>query len=232
MTMGLILLAVMAVALLFDTGRHAFRGIGIPVWMALLTIIAFAIGISVPYITIGDNFVMSVGGFVIPIIAMVVLLVILIRKNSVLRGVASMLAVVSATTVILLVMPTDSTWLAVLTSVVIGLIAGALGYIVGRSNTAAIFAVTGGISVGNVVYAFIYYFAWGGSVFTLGQPIVYNAIFVGAIFALALCTLTVMAGKFMDDGRFRSRASSFESSRDFGYEDHVGEDDDFTDDLF
>ena len=231
MTMGLILLAIMAVTLLFDVGRHAFRGIGIPVWMAFLTIVAFAIGISVPNITIGTEFTMNVGGFGISIIAMFVLLVILVRKNAVLRGVSAMLAVVASTTIILLLMPTDSTWLAVLTAVVIGVVAGALGYVIGKSETASIFAVTGGVSVGNIAYAFVSYFAWGGDVFTLGQSIVYNGIFVGAIFALALCTLTVLAGKMMDDGRFRTRASSFESSKDNGYED-VSDEDDFTDDLF
>ena len=231
MTMGLILLAIMAVTLLFDVGRHTFHGIGIPVWMAFLTIVAFAIGISVPNITIGTEFTMNVGGFGIPIIAMFVLLVILVRKNAVLRGVSAMLAVVASTTIILLLMPTDSTWLAVLTAVVIGVVAGALGYVIGKSETASIFAVTGGVSVGNIAYAFVSYFAWGSDVFTLGQSIVYNGIFVGAIFALALCTLTVLAGKMMDDGRFRTRASSFESSKDNGYED-VSDEDDFTDDLF
>lgn len=231
MTLGLILLAIMAVTLLFDVGRHAFRGIGIPVWMALLTIVAFAIGISVPNITFGTEFTMNVGGFGIPIIAMFVLLGILIKNNAVLRGVAAMLAVVASTTVILLLMPTDSTWLAVLTSVAIGVVAGALGYVIGRSETASIFAVTGGVAVGNIVYAFVNYFAWGADVFTLGQSIVYNGLFIGAIFALALCTLTVLAGRMMDDGRFRTRASSFESSKDNGYEE-ISDEDDFTDDLF
>ena len=235
MTMGLILLGIMMLALFFEVGRSAFRGLGLSTIGAFMVILAFAIGIIVPSISFGGVFYMNVGGFILPILAMFVLLVVLIRNNAVLRGVAAMLSVVAATVGLLLIMPVNNTGMIVLTSFVLGLISGALAFIIGRTRVASLFAVTGGIAVGDVIFCMLDYFVITGGAFTLGRVVVYNSIFVAALFALCLAEIVVMTGKAMGEERTNKRNLNFEATEDRAFKSKLSDDDDydrFDDELF
>jgi len=222
MTMGLILLGIMMLALFFEVGRSAFRGLGLSTIGAFMVILAFAIGIIVPSISFGGVFYMNVGGFILPILAMFVLLVVLIRNNA-------------ATVGLLLIMPVNNTGMIVLTSFVLGLISGALAFIIGRTRVASLFAVTGGIAVGDVIFCLLDYFVITGGAFTLGRVVVYNSIFVAALFALCLAEIVVMTGKAMGEERTNKRNLNFEASEDRAFKSKSSDDDDydrFDDELF
>ena len=166
---------------------------------------------------------------------MFVLLVVLIRNNAVLRGVAAMLSVVAATVGLLLIMPVNNTGMIVLTSFVLGLISGALAFIIGRTRVASLFAVTGGIAVGDVIFCLLDYFVITGGAFTLGRVVVYNSIFVAALFALCLAEIVVMTGKAMGEERTNKRNLNFEASEDRAFKSKLSDDDDydrFDDELF
>ncbi len=219
MTMGLILLAVMAIALFLISGRRSFTSMGVPAWIAFIAIAALAIGIIVPSISVGTEFTMSVGGFIVPSIIMFALLAVLIVRGGVLRGVASMLAVTAVTTALLLIMPTYNTGYEILTVFVVGLVAGAVAYMVSRTPSASLFGVVGGLVLGNVIVTMMEYFTGNMAVFMLGQSVIYNAIFVGIIFAFCLAEIAVMAVKMMgEENRHSRRSSSFEAGEDSSFD--------------
>ncbi len=229
MTMGLILLAVMAIALFLISGRRSFTSTGVPAWMAFIAIAAFAIGIIVPNIWVGESFSMNVGGFIVPSVIMFALLAVLISRGGLLRGVASMLAVTAVTTALLLIMPTYTTGYEILTVFVVGLVAGAVAYMVSRTPSSALFGVVGGLVLGNVIVTMMEYFNGNAEVFVLGQSVIYNAMFVGVIFAFCLAEIAVMAVKMMnEENRHTTRSSSYEAGKDNNFD--RDDDDDY--DLF
>lgn len=235
MTMGLILLGIMMLVLFFGFGRNAFKGLGLSPWAAFLVILAFAIGIIVPAIPFSRVFSMNVGGFILPVLAMAALLVVLVRQNAVMRGIAAMLAVVAVTTGLLLVMPMGNTGMRILTAFTIGLVSGALAFIIGRTRAASIFAVTGGIAVGDLIFCLLDYFVINGLAFELGRAVVYNSIFIAAIFALCLAEAAVMAGRAMGEKRTEKRKLNFEVSEEHSFDESVAEEDEFDsfdDELF
>lgn len=215
MTMGLVVLGIMAVLLLFSFGRNAFAGLGLPAWAAFATIVAFAVGIVVPLVPAGAGFAISVGGFMLPIIAMFALLAVLKKEHSVFRGVAGMLTIIAITTALLLVMPAYSFWTRALTIWVIGLISGAVAFLVSGTRGASVFAVLGGIAVGDLIYTLIRYYVYGAAV-TLGGSTVYNAMFLAALLALCLAQIAVIVGKTAGNNRtVRGRGNlNYEAGKD------------------
>ena len=121
-----------------------------------------------------------------------------------------------------------------LTSFVIGLISGALAFIIGRTRVASLFAVTGGIAVGDVIYCLLDYFVISGGAFTLGRAVVYNSVFVAALFALCIAEIVVMTGKSMGEHRTEKRNLNFEASEDRSFNGKSSDDDydRFDDELF
>lgn len=228
MTMGLIILGIFAIALFFEFGRKAFEGLRLSTWGAFLVILAFAIGIIVPVIPIAEIYGMSVGGFIMPMIAMFTLLYVVIRAKNVFRGFAAMLAVIAVTTVLLLVMPIDGMGWQILTSFVIGIIAGGAAYLVTMDRAASVFALTGGVAFGDLIYSLIDRFAMNGTPFTLGSSTVYNALFVGVFVALAIAQTAIYVAQ-SGRGKTTKHASNFEASQDEAFDD---DDDGFDDELF
>lgn len=228
MTMGLIILGIFAIALFFEFGRKAFEGLGLAPWGAFLVLLAFAIGIIVPVIPLGGNNGMSVGGFIMPMLAMFALLYVVIRSKKVFRGFSAMLAVIAITTALLFVMPTDGMGWQILTSFAIGVISGCVAYLVTMDRAASVFAITGGVAFGDLIYCLIDRFAMDGVPFTLGSSTVYNAIFVAAFVALAIAETAIYVSK-SGRGKVDKRAANFEAGKDDSFDDDI---DGFDDELF
>ena len=228
MTVGLIMLAVMAISLFVSFGRNAFRGLGLPQWGAFMVILAFAVGIIVPEIRLGRVGYISVGGFILPIVASVILAIRLVVKNGLWRALIAMVAVVAITTGLLLVMPMRTTGLRVLTFIAVGMVSGAVAFIIGRTRMASVFALLSGIPVGNLVSSLISYFILDAGSIALGWSVVYNALFLSVIFALVLSEIAYVTGKSSGSYTTQKRSLNFEAGRDEQKEEY----DNFDDDLF
>ena len=228
MTMGLIILGIFAIALFFEFGRKAFEGLGLAPWSAFLAILAFAIGIIVPVIPLGGNNGMSMGGFIMPMIAMFALLYVVIRSKKAFRGFSAMLAVIAITITLLFVMPTESMGWQILTSFAIGIISGCVAYLVTMDRAASVFAITGGVAFGDLIYCLIDRFALDGAPFTLGSPTVYNSIFVATFIALAVAETAIYVSK-SGRGKVDKRAGNFEAGKDDTFD---ADTDFFDDELF
>ncbi len=230
MTMGLILLGIMMISLLFSWGQTSYRGLGLPAWGAFVAVLALGIGIIVPSVRFSSVLTMNVGGFILPVIAMLLLIVPMVRSSSVWMGIVGMLAVTAATVGLLFVMPIGSAGFRVLTAITIGLVVGAIAFIIGRHRSAAVFAVMGGVTLGNLIYALLQYFVLDAVNIALGTSVIYNSIFLGTIFALALAVAAMRTGR--DVASHRRRSLNFEASEDREFDELVGEDDNFDETLF
>ncbi len=235
MTMGLIILGVFTLTLFFGFGQNMFRGLKLSVWAAFLVILMFAIGIIVPSIPFGGVFYTNVGGFILPVIAEGALLYLMIKNGTVLRGIVAMLAVVAVSVGLLFIMPMNNTGMIVLTAFVIGIVGGAVAFIIARNRAASTFAVFSGIMVADIIYQLVNYFAWGGGAFTLGSAVIFNSMFLAVMFCLIMAEVAVGLGKATGERTVTRRKLNFEASRDNDFDALVGEDDDFDsfdDELF
>lgn len=234
MTMGLILLGVMALLLLFSFGRNAFRGLWLTPGAAFFAVLAFAVGIIVPSIPLyRGGFYMTVGGFVLPVVASIALIGLLIRHGGVLRSIAGMLAVVAVTVGLMVVMPMGNIWMRMLAAWVIGLVAGAVAFLVARTRASSAFAVLGGVAVGDLIYSLISYFAYRAGVVTLGGDVAYNSIFVGVLFALILAEAAVRLGKSVGSAAATGRrGTNYEAAKDEKFDSPDKDYDHFDDELF
>ena len=161
-----------------------------------------------------------------PILLSIVLFVSVVRRNNAISALVSMLAVVAVTAIILMLMPTANMLLQILCSVEIGIVAGAVAYFIAKQPLESVFALCSGVCVGNLVFSLVNYFVWGATAISLGNPIVYNALFISVLFVLVVNEIMAMLGKTAHVGNTRRTRSSFESGKD---EKHKSDDDYFTD---
>ena len=227
MTMGLILLGIMALTLFFGFGRRIAQSLGISSVVFFFALVVMAVGIIVPAITPNASLYISVGGFIIPLLISIALLIKVIGRENLASALVSMFAVVIVTAVILMFMPTNTTLLAVLCSLEIGIVGGAIAYFITKRPIESVFALTSGVCVGNLIFALVNYFAWGATTFSLGNPIVYNGLLVAVLFVVCVHQILQMMGKTFDDGnRNRRTRATFEAGKD---NKHENEDDYFKD---
>ncbi len=233
MTMGLILLAITALSLFSAFGRGAFKGLGLPAWGGFMVLLAFAIGIIVPAIRLGDTGYMTVGGFILPIIAAIALAIRLGARGGLGKGLVAMLAVVAITTGLLLVMPTRNMGLRFLTSVVIGIVTGAVAFIIARKRDASAFAILSGLPVGNLIYSLLEYNFLSGEPVMLGWSVVYNAMFLGFMLAVAIAEAARTGKSITSDRATKRRNLNYEAGRDQHFdEERSDEFDNYDNDLF
>lgn len=229
MTMGLILLGIMALTLFFGFGRRIAQSLGITSVVFFLLLVVMAVGIIVPAITPNASLYINVGGYIIPILLSIALLIKVINRENLASALVAMFAVVITTAVILMFMPTTTTLWAVFCSLEIGIVGGAVAYFITKRPIESVFALTSGVCVGNLVFALVNYFAWGSAVFSLGNPVVYNGLLVAVLFVVCAHQILEMMGKSFDDGTSRRRTrASFEAGKDNRHEN----DDDYFKDLF
>ncbi len=230
MTMGLILLAITALALFFPFGRGAFKGLGLPAWGAFMVLLAFVIGVIVPDIRLGRFGYMSVGGFILPIVASILLAIRLGARRGLGMGLLAMVAVVAITTGLLLIMPTKNMGLRFLTSVVIGLVTGVVAFLIARSRAASTFAVLSGIPVGNLIFSLLDYNFISGVEIVLGWSVVFNAFVLSFMVALTIAELARSSRSVVSDREARRRNLGYEAGRDRNFDEENY--DDVDNDLF
>lgn len=215
MTMGLILLGVMSLAVMFGFAKSSYKNTGLKDWLLYFIIIAFAVGIIVPVIRFSNMMSMSVGGFILPVLAMLALFVILIRTSDVMRGIASMLIVAAITFGLLLIMPSATTGQTVFSALLMGVVIGTFAFIVARSRTGAVFGIMGGAALGDLIFCLVDYYAISGGAFTLGSSLVYNTLFFAVIISACLAEIMLLLAKDSRSRRASSRrTSNFEAGID------------------
>ncbi len=226
MTMGLIILGIITISLFFPFGRRAFGGMRITAPWAFLIVACFAVAVVVPLISVGSTFTMSVAGFLFPAIIMLLLVPALFVKGGAGRAIVAEIAVTAVTTLFSVVVPVSTMGWQVLWAIVAGISAGALAFLIARTPLHSVYAVSGGLVLGNIAFGFIDFYAYGAPVFALGQSWIYNAFFIAIALTLAACELSVSLTHTANNRAASRRSLRFEAGEDRNFDDVVNEDED------
>lgn len=188
MTIGLILLGVVAVAVFFGAAERFFRKVGVPNWSAFLLVLALLVGAVVPNIRIG-GFTMNLGGFAVPLAITVLCAALIGWDGELLRsGIALLGGAAIYTATRMLVAPT-STAMTVTASVVGGFLVGAIAYLISGSRLGTAAAATGGVVLGDLFVSLIYHFFIDGSAVSLGTRGVFDTMVIALVFGLLMCEI-------------------------------------------
>ena len=189
MIIGYVLLGLIAVLMFFGLLNTTVKAMRIDPWVALFFVIAFIVGGIIPMVSFGSEVVVGIGGFIVPFVLMIVLVVLSVIKGggtNVVRLVASIASITAVTTAVLTWMPTDVTWVAILSRFVIGILAGAISYVICADRISSVTGAIGGVVWGNLAAAMIAYFFGNADAIVLGSGLVYDAIIIGMVFAVVL----------------------------------------------
>ncbi len=226
MTIGLVLLAVIAILIFFGLSDKFFKNLGVASWIGFLIALALIVGAVIPNITIG-GFTMNLGGFIVPIIGMIILAA-FIGWNWDLARLAfaeiSVAAVAVATRVLIL---PDNSGMILAASLIVGFVGGTVAYLIGRSRLSTLAAVMGGVVLGDLIVNLIYVYGIGGYTFSMGTRGVFDSIIVGCVFGILLLEAVVTARRAASNKRVANTSMSTESGEDVNKDDF----DDYFDDT-
>lgn len=186
MTIGLILLAAVAVFLFFGGSERFFSKLGIPSKAAFLIVLSLVLGTVIPTLSFGSVLTVNLGGFLIPLAIMTVFL---FRCNSAgerLKALLSVAAVAAVCVAVRMLIPGTSAGLAVTISVVTGFVGAAVACMVTGSRVAALAGVLGGVVLGDIVTSLVYRFFIDGSVVSLGTAGAFDSVIIGVVFTVII----------------------------------------------
>ncbi len=193
MTMGLLMLAFSAIFLLLGFGVQPLRRAEINVILAFGLILGFSVGIIVPNWQISNDFYINIGGFVLPLILFVGLLVLVVKKRALLSSSALMLCCGALTLGMFFLLPSNNEWFTAFSSVIVGVVVGSVAFLIGKEPLSVLYAVFGGIVVAEIVYSIVMTVAIYKGVWIMGSSFIYNSLFVATMFSLALCEINFRA---------------------------------------
>ncbi|MDR1094415.1 MAG: DUF1614 domain-containing protein [Clostridiales bacterium] len=142
------LLGLFAVLIAVGVFSAALRAMRVPAWAAFLFVLALLGGSVAPAVWIGSRFSFSVGGWLIPFIFAVCLLLAAGFTREMGEMWLSSFITAAAVFALRYFIPLHSLGLQFLSATLIGLIAGAISYLVGRSRRGAFVSAVFGVTFG------------------------------------------------------------------------------------
>jgi len=194
MIIGYVLLGLKAVLLFFGLLNTTLKAIRIDPWIALFFVVAFIVGGIIPMIRFGNLFTVGIGGFIVPFVLMIVMVVLVGFNSNLFRLAAAIIAVSAVSTAVLVFMPLEITWVSIIARFVIGALAGAIAYAICPDRLSSVTAALGGVVWADISAALTNYFIGATDVITLGGAVVFDAIIIGITFAVVLALVTRQMG--------------------------------------
>lgn len=226
MTIGLVLLVVIAILIFFGLSDKFFSHLGIAPWLGFVLSIALIVGVVIPDITIGAGFVFNIGGFVVPIVGMIILMAFIGWNRALVRVIFAELvfaAIAVATRVLIL---PESTGMILASSIIVGIIGGTAAFLITGSRIGTLASVMGGVVIGDLIVNLIYVFGIGGYVFSMGTRGVFDSLVIGLVFGILLLEAVVAARRTNSNRRVAKSSMNTEASEDV----HKDDFDDYFDD--
>ena len=152
MSFSLVIISILIVALIFGAGQRVLDKMRMNDKWALGILIAIAVGIVIPPISIGKYFIFSIGGFLIPFGVCIYLMIATGFSKDLLRAFIGSFVTAGLILLIQYLMPSktpediviDNTWLY-------GLVAGFVAYVLGRSRRNALICSILGLFLASVI---------------------------------------------------------------------------------
>lgn len=191
--MGLLLLTFSAVFVLIGFGLQPLRMAGINTIITFAVILGFSVGIILPNWQINGDLYINIGGFILPLVVFIGLLVLTIKKGALLSSSALMLCCAALATGMFFLLPSNNEWFTIFSSVIVGVVVGSVAFLISKDTLAVLYAVFGGITVADVAYSIVMAVAIYKGAWIMGGSLIYNSLFVSTIFALVLCEINFRA---------------------------------------
>jgi len=186
MSASLFILTALILLIMFGAGQRILDQMRLNDKQALLVLVAICIGIIIPPIQIGNYFSFSIGGFVIPLIICVYMLISCGWSRDLLRSIVGTILVAGFCLLIEWVLPADPEEMIVDPMFIYGIVAGIVAYTLGRSRRNAFICAVLGISL-SMVIQFVINMATGvPSVLGLGVGGAFGTLIVSIIISVAL----------------------------------------------
>lgn len=190
MPAGMILLLIISILIFLGLAQRVLDRLGLTDRSALLFIAAMLVGGFLPDIPLSGTLSINIGGGLIPIILLVFLFVRAGTGTERIRAAVAMLAAAVVTYFVLKIFPLEPTSAFLVDPLyLVALIAGAAGYLAGRSRRGAFIAGVGAIVL-NDIFTRIELFARGAkSSLTIGGAGIFDATLISGLIALGLAEL-------------------------------------------
>jgi uncharacterized membrane protein len=185
---GYALLGILAVLIMAGVLQRIFDKMRMSSWVALLLVIG-VLGLSFVQIWFSDRFALNLGGWIIPFGITVYLLIRTGFNRQLLNAAISTTVTAGAVFLMRYFIPMDTLGMEILAAIVIGLIAGAVSYLLGRSRRGAFISAVLGITAGELI-AFGVNSARGLTpTLLLGANGMFDSIIIATIAAVLLAEL-------------------------------------------
>ena len=216
MTVGIVILGIVAVLLFFGAAERYFDRLGMTSWLTFLIVLALIIGAVMPEVR-AERFVMTVGGFVVPTVVFILIFVLSVRGGSnALRILVALAAVGAIVTAFRLLTGIATTGALTAFFLLSGVIGGAVAMAAAGTRTGSLAAVLGGCVAGDAVSMAILRGAYGQTVYTLGGYGIFNAMIVGCAAALLLAEIVAAVRRGVEDRRTAASKLTAEAAKDEG----------------
>ncbi len=211
MSFSLVVVSVLIIALLCGAGQRILDKMRLSDRWALIILFAIAVGIVIPPIKVSSMFTFSIGGFLIPFMLCIYMLVRSGWSMDLLRAVIGTLVTAGFILLIQYLMPSntpedvviDNTWLY-------GIVAGLVAYILGRSRRNAFVCSVLGILLASML-TFVINIANGAMVpLKLGLGGAFDSIVLSILISVGLSEAIGTTAEFVV-GKSPAKAFDFES---------------------
>lgn len=189
------------ILLMFGAGQRILDRLRLSDRIALLILIAIAVGLIIPPIQIGKVFSFSIGGFLIPFGVCVYLLIKAGWSMDIVRAFVGTILTAGAITILNIILPSRSPEDIIIDNTFLyGVVAGVIAYVLGRSRRNAFVCSVLGVTLSSVAI-FVYNLLMGiETKLALGVGGVFDSIILSILISVGLCeligkTAEVVAGK-------------------------------------
>ena len=217
MTIGLVILGIVAILIFFGVAEKFFRKIGMSNPLAFLLVLALVIGAVVPNIRIGSSFEMNVSGFLIPIVLVVLFSAMIGFNSDLARAYLAMIAVAGVAVATGMLIGTTTLAGQITASVILGFVGGAVAYLIAMTRLSTLIASIGGIVIGDIIVSLLNFFVVPSAtqgVVSLGTQGTFDAIILAAVFGIIMVEAVSAMKRTMNRKRVAKSALSMEISEE------------------
>ena len=217
MTIGLVILGIVAILIFFGVTEKFFRKIGLSNFFAFLVVLALVIGAVVPNIKIGSAFEMNVSGFLIPVLLVVIFSAILGANSDLSRAYIAMVAVAGVAVATGMLISNTTLAGQITASVIMGFVGGAVAYLIASTRLSTLIASIGGIVLGDIIVSLLNYYVVSSaavSSVSLGTLGTFDAIIIAAVFGIVMVEAVAAMKRTVSRKRVAGSALSMEISEE------------------
>lgn len=211
MSFGLVVLTVILVTLMCGAGQRILDKMRLNDKWALILVLAMVVGILIPPIKITSNFSFSIGGFLIPFGICIYMLIANGLNFDLFRAIMGTIITAGLILLAQWLLPSKTPEdIVVDITIIYGIIAGLVAYILGRSRRNAFICSVFGLTLASVIQFFIS-MARGQIVpLSLGSGGAFDSMVLSIVIAVGLCELVGTTAEIIV-GKSRKKAFDMET---------------------